>query len=69
MLHKLKVFFFPQNIQLFKEVMILAFPVIVSNVSRVFMHITDTAMVGHLGKNPLVAVAMSGMLIWVLRNG
>mgnify|MGYP006104598651 CR=1 FL=1 len=50
---------------LFKEVMLLAFPVIVSNISRVFIHITDTAMVGHLGKNQLVAVGMSGMLIWI----
>ncbi len=43
----------------------LAFPVIVSNLSRVLMHITDTAMVGHLGKNELVSVAMSGMVIWI----
>ena len=53
------------DIPLFKEVMLLALPVIISNISRVFMHITDTAMVGHLGKNELVAVGMSGMLIWV----
>ena len=53
------------DIPLFKEVMFLALPVIISNISRVFMHITDTAMVGHLGKNELVAVGMSGMLIWV----
>ena len=65
MFHKLKGFIFQIDVPLFKEVMILAFPVIVSNISRVFMHITDTAMVGHLGKNNLVAVAMSGMFIWV----
>ena len=45
--------------------MVLALPVIISNLSRVFMHITDTAMVGFLGKNSLVAVAMSGMMIWI----
>ncbi len=45
--------------------MVLALPVIISNLSRVFMHITDTAMVGLLGKNSLVAVAMSGMMIWI----
>ena len=65
MLHKLKGFILHVDISLFKEVMLLAFPVIISNISRVFMHITDTAMVGHLGKNPLVAVAMSGMIIWI----
>ena len=60
-----KALIFPTDISLFKEVMILAFPIIASNISRVFMHITDTAMVGHLGKNPLVAVAMAGMIIWI----
>jgi len=65
MLHKIKGFILNIDIPLFKEVMLLAFPVIISNISRVFMHITDTAMVGHLGRNPLVAVAMSGMIIWI----
>ncbi len=65
MLHKIKGFILNPDFSLFKEVMLLAFPVILSNISRVFMHITDTAMVGHLGKNSLVAVAMSGMLIWI----
>ena len=65
MLHKIKGFILNPDTSLFKEVMLLAFPVILSNISRVFMHITDTAMVGHLGKNPLVAVAMSGMMIWI----
>ncbi len=65
MLHSIKRFVLNVDIPLFKEVMYLAFPVIASNISRVFMHITDTAMVGHLGKNQLVAVAMSGMLIWI----
>ena len=65
MLHKLRGFILHVDIPLFKEVMLLAFPVIISNISRVFMHITDTAMVGHLGKNSLVAVAMSGMIIWI----
>ena len=50
---------------LFKEVMFLAFPIIISNISRVFMHITDIAMVGHLGKNSLVAVSMGGMILWI----
>ncbi len=65
MLLKIKDFIRNPDWPLFREVMILALPVIVSNISRVFMHITDTAMVGHLGKNPLVAVAMSGMIIWI----
>ena len=45
--------------------MVLAFPVIISNISRVFMHLTDTAMVGRLGKNELAAVGMAGMVIWI----
>lgn len=65
MFHKLKGFIFHIDTSLFKEVMLLALPVIISNISRVFMHITDTAMVGHLGKNELVAVAMSGMIVWI----
>jgi len=65
MLHNIKFLLFPQNKYIFKEVMVLALPVIISNLSRVFMHITDTAMVGLLGKNSLVAVAMSGMMIWI----
>ena len=65
MLRRIKRFALNIDFPLFKEVMYLAFPVIASNISRVFMHITDTAMVGHLGKNQLVAVAMSGMLIWI----
>ena len=65
MFHKLRGFILHIDVSLFKEVMILAFPVIISNISRVLMHITDTAMVGHLGKNELVAVAMSGMIIWI----
>ena len=65
MLRKLKGYILEMDFPLFKEVMVLALPVIVSNISRVLMHITDTAMVGHLGKNPLVAVAMSGMMIWI----
>ena len=65
MLHNIKRSVLNVDTPLFKEVMFLAFPVIASNISRVFMHITDTAMVGHLGKNQLVAVAMSGMLLWI----
>ena len=65
MLLRLGRYILNMDMPLFKEVMFLALPVIISNISRVFMHITDTAMVGHLGKNELVAVGMSGMLIWV----
>lgn len=65
MIRSVKSLLFSYNKEIFKEVMVLAFPVIISNLSRVFMHITDTAMVGLLGKNSLVAVAMSGMMIWI----
>ena len=66
MLHSIKRFVLNVDVPLFKEVMYLAFPVIASNISRVFMHITDTAMVGQLGKNQLVAVSMAGMILWIV---
>ncbi len=65
MFKKVKFFVLNINFPLFKEIMILAFPVILSNISRVFMHLTDTAMVGHLGKNELAGVGMAGMGIWI----
>ncbi len=65
MFYKIKRSILNINLPLLKEIMVLAFPVIISNISRVFMHLTDTAMVGRLGKNELAAVGMAGMVIWI----
>ena len=60
----LKKIIFPQDQKIFKAVWFLAFPVIISNLSRVLMSLVDVAMVGHLGASALAATGMGGMLIW-----
>ncbi len=54
----------PQDHSVFKEVWVLALPVIISNLSRVLMSLVDVAMVGHLGPEALAATGMGGMLVW-----
>ena len=56
--------FFPKDKNLFKKIFTLATPVIISNLSRVFMGIIDMGMVGHLGATALAAVGMAGMVTW-----
>ena len=60
----LKKLFFPGDRKIFKAVWLLAFPVIISNLSRVIMSLVDIAMVGHLGPEALAATGMGGMLAW-----
>ncbi|MFL2995203.1 MAG: MATE family efflux transporter [Candidatus Neomarinimicrobiota bacterium] len=60
----IKKFIFPQNRKIFNSVWLLAFPVIISNLSRVIMSLVDVAMVGHLGPEALAATGMGGMLAW-----
>ena len=60
----LKKIIFPQDQKIFKAVWFLAFPVIISNLSRVLMSLVDVAMVGNLGASALAATGMGGMLIW-----
>ena len=57
-------FIYPQDRKIFNAVWILAFPVIISNLSRVIMSLVDVAMVGHLGPEALAATGMGGMLAW-----
>ena len=52
------------NKNILREILILAFPVILSNISRVFMMLTDTAMVASLGKNSIAAVGIGGVICW-----
>ncbi|MCH8012228.1 MAG: hypothetical protein IIA61_09840 [Candidatus Marinimicrobia bacterium] len=58
-----KYLIFPIDRKIFKNVLTLALPVILGNLSRVLMNITDVAMVGRLGKNALAAVGMGSFLI------
>lgn len=60
----IKKFVFPSDVSLFKTVFFLAWPIILSNLSRVFMGIADVAMVGHLGAASLAATGMGNMLFW-----
>lgn len=55
---------FPQNRQISKEIIALSLPVILSNLSRVLMSISDVAMVGRLGAEALAATGMGAMLLW-----
>jgi len=57
-------FIFPQDKAISKEVLNLAFPVILSNLSRVLMSIVDVAMVGRLGTEALAATGMGAMMLW-----
>ena len=60
----LKKIILPQDLNIFKAVWVLAFPVIISNLSRVLMSLVDVAMVGHMGPGALAATGMGGMLVW-----
>ena len=60
----IKSFIYPQDRKIFNAVWLLAFPVIISNLSRVIMSLVDIAMVGHLGPEALAATGMGGMLAW-----
>ena len=57
-------FILPKDKKLFKYIFTLAFPVIISNISRVMMGLVDTVMVGHLGANAIAAVGMASMVTW-----
>ena len=54
----------PNDVGMGKEVFRLAYPVIVSNLSRVLMSVFDVAMVGRLGPAALAATGMGGMMFW-----
>ena len=53
---------FPQDKAISKEILNLALPVILSNLSRVLMSMVDVAMVGRLGAEALAATGMGAML-------
>ena len=55
---------FPQDKAISKEILNLALPVILSNLSRVLMSMVDVAMVGRLVAEALAATGMGAMLFW-----
>jgi len=57
-------FVFPQNKPISKEVMLLSYPIILSNLSRVLMSLIDLVMVGHLGVAAIAATGIGGMVLW-----
>ena len=57
-------FVFPQDKSISREVFRLAYPVVLSNLSRVLMSVFDVAMVGRLGAGALAATGMGGMMFW-----
>jgi len=56
----------PDNAAISQEVIILATPVIMSNLSRTVMNLADVAMVGRLGTDALAATGMGAMLVWII---
>ena len=49
-----------------KELFILSLPIILSNVSRVIMDLTDMVMINRLGQIDLFnGVSMGGIFVWV----
>ena len=55
--------FSPKNKDLSKAIIVLAVPIIIGNISRVFMGLVDMAMVGRLGAEALAATGMGAMLV------
>ena len=56
------------NFHHIKNIIILAIPIIISNLSRVFMELADMSMIAAAkdGSNALAAIGFSGMLLWIL---
>ncbi|MAV69241.1 MAG: hypothetical protein CMG04_00300 [Candidatus Marinimicrobia bacterium] len=57
-------FLLPQDKKISKEIFLLSFPIILSNLSRVLMSVVDVAMVGRLGTEALAATGMGSMMFW-----
>ena len=51
-----------------KSIVLLAIPIIISNLSRVFMELADMSMIAAAkdGSNALAAIGFSSMLLWIL---
>ncbi|SVE26722.1 uncharacterized protein METZ01_LOCUS479576, partial [marine metagenome] len=53
------------NKSISRQIIILAIPIILSNLSRVMMGLADMAMVSRLGATALAATGMGSLLVWV----
>ena len=51
-----------------RQGIILAIPIIFSNLSRVMMSLADMAMVSRLGVNALAATGMGSLLLWMIMS-
>ena len=56
------------NNSISRQVIVLAIPIIFSNLSRVIMSLADMAMVSRLGTNELAATGMGSLLLWVIMS-
>jgi len=60
------------NFKHIKNITLLAIPIIISNLSRVFMELADMAMIGGINeigansKDALAAIGFSAMLLWIV---
>ncbi len=56
------------NLAHIKSIVLLAIPIIISNLSRVFMELADMSMIAGVkdGSNALAAIGFSSMLLWIL---
>ena len=50
----------------YREVLWLAYPIVITMVSRTIMTFVDTAMVGRLGTPQMAAVGLAGILTWTI---
>ncbi len=50
----------------YREVWLLAYPIVITMLSRTAMMFVDSAMVGRLGATELAAVGLAGILTWTL---
>ena len=51
-----------------RQIILLAIPIIISQLSRVVMSLADMAMVGHLGANALAATGMGSLVLWIVSS-
>ena len=65
-IQKLKMY--KPNLKHIKNIILLAMPIIISNLSRVFMELADMSMIAAAknGSNALAAIGFSSMLLWIL---
>ena len=56
------------NKSMSQQVILLAIPIIFSNLSRVIMGLADMAMVSRLGINALAATGMGSLLLWLIMS-